>query len=145
MLSVPCRAQVRVLVPPVVKPGGNIQAKVQNDGKETVTFCVQMGQTSLHIATIEATPIPFEVQRSNNKGEWGTLMIGPEMGSFFAPVVLDPGKSADFPFRIADSGMLRLHLTYWNGARPDFDCSAAPKLAHHANSKPFVIPSIEED
>ena len=54
--------------------------------------------------------------QGNNKGKWGTLMIGPDVDSFKLPEVLDAGKSMEFPFRLGDSGRMRLRLTYWNGS-----------------------------
>lgn len=37
-------------------------------------------------------------------------MIGPDVGSSKSPEVLDPGKSMEFPFRLGDSGQMRLLL-----------------------------------
>ena len=62
-----------------------IPAIVANRGKDPVTFCVQFGQTSKASPSGESelTPIPFLVQQYS-PGKWGTLMIGPDIGSIRA-------------------------------------------------------------
>src|ERR1700730_11282278 len=97
--------------------------KCKNVGKHSVTLCVEFGQTSSNADEIESTPSPFWVQR-NNVGKWGTLIIGPDVGSSMAAVVLDAGESHEFPFRLIDAGIMRLRLNYRHGSMPDLDCHA---------------------
>ena len=66
-------------------------------------------------------------------------MIGPDVGSLKTREVLDPGKSLEFPFRLGDSGQMRLRLNYWNGALPSLDCHAPPKTAKLVTSAVFAI------
>jgi hypothetical protein len=98
-----------------------IRANVANTGNTAVSFCVEFGQTSMKDGEVESTPSPFQVQRNNN-GRWGTLIIGPDIGSARGAVVLQPGESKEFPFRLNDSGKLRLRLDYWRGSLPTLDC-----------------------
>jgi hypothetical protein len=86
----------------------------------------------------EASPSPFLVQRKNGSN-WNTLFIGPDVGSSRHAVVLDAGKSHEFPFRLNDSGTLRLVLYYWQGSTPDLDCGGTTKRAKQIVSKPFVV------
>jgi hypothetical protein len=105
--------QVKITVPAQrYKVQEKIPAKVENEGNGAVTFCVEAGQTSSKEGEIESTPSPFWVQRSSN-GKWGTLMIGPDVGSLRAAVVLEAGESKEFPLRLNDSGRMRLRLNYW--------------------------------
>ena len=133
-------AQVRIIVPSQhQKKYETIQVSVDNAGRKPVTFCTEQGQTSPKGGgEIETTPSPFWVQRHEN-GSWGTLMIGPDVGSLKSTEVLDPGKSVKFAFRLADSGQMRLRLNYWNGSLEDLDCRTPPKGAKLVTSAVFTV------
>ena len=132
-------AQVRVSIPlQSFHIHDEIPAKVENATSEPVTFCVEIGQRSTNGTTTEATPIPFVVQTSS-EGKWRTLLIGPDVGSLRRPVVLEAGKSDEFPFRLSEPGVMRLLTEYWKGSNPGLDCSKPPKQAHEVKSKPFTI------
>lgn len=132
-------AQVRVSIPPQsFHVNDKIQAKVENATSEPVTFCLEIGQSSMNGTTVEATPIPFTVQASS-EDRWHTLLIGPDVGSLFRPVVLEAGKSYEFPFRLNEPGLMRLLLEYWKGSNSGLDCSKPPKHTHKVKSKPFTI------
>ena len=137
--SLTAGAQVKIHVSPQHhKKYETIHASVENAGSKSVTFCIEIGQTSPKGAgEIETTPSPFWVQR-NNDGKWSTLMIGPDVGSFKSPQVLDPGKSVEFSFRLGDSGQMRLRLNYWNGPLPSLDCHV-PKGAKLVTSGAFIV------
>src|SRR6266850_1352453 len=90
------------------------------------------------IAQVKITPSPFWVQRNDN-GKWGTLMIGPDVGSARAAVVLEAGESKEFPFRLNDSGKMRLRLNYRRGSIPELDCHALPKGLKLATSAVFTV------
>ena len=107
-------------------------------GNSAVTFCVEFGQTSMKDREIESTPSPFLVQRNDN-GRWGALMIGPDVGSARAAVALEAGASKEFPFRLNDSGRMRLRLNYWRGSFPTLDCHAPPKGLKLLTSAVFTI------
>jgi hypothetical protein len=115
-----------------------IHAKVENTGNNAVTFCVEFGQTSMKGSEIERTPSPFWVQRNDN-GKWGTLLIGPDVGSARTAVVLEAGESKEFPLRLNDSGRMRLRLNYWRGSIPKLDCHAPPKGLKLVTSAVFTI------
>ena len=132
-------AQVKITFPAQqYKLHEQIRAKVENMGNSAVTFCVEFGQTSMKDGGVENTPSPFLVQR-NDKGRWGTLMIGPDVGSARAAVVLEGGESKEFPFRLNDSGRMRLRLTYSHGSFPTLDCRAQPKGSKLLTSAVFTI------
>ncbi|MGC1416389.1 MAG: hypothetical protein WA817_13965 [Candidatus Acidiferrum sp.] len=120
------------------KVGEQIPAKVENRGKYAITFCVEFGQTSMKDGEVESTPSPFWVQSKDNE-KWGTLIIGPDVGSIRQPVVLQVGESAGFPFRLAGAGKMRLRLNYWRGSFPDLDCRAKPKGKKLLTSATFTI------
>ena len=111
----------------------SIVGRVENQTGQPVTFCVEFGQQSVDGNIVESTPIPFEVQAPSNKG-WSTLLIGPDVGSARHPVVLEAGKSGDFPFRLRHSGKFRLLLRYWNGAAPDLNCRQPPAGSRQVKS-----------
>jgi hypothetical protein len=138
-LEITAAAQVRVTVP-ATKFAANekICARVDNNEREPVTFCVEIGHTSTQSATTEATPIPFVVQ-TMSKGSWHTLLIGPDIGSFHKAEVLDVGKSFVFPVRIKATGNMKPLLTYWVGSLPELNCSKPPKGSRRVESKPFVM------
>ncbi|HXN21484.1 MAG TPA: hypothetical protein VOA41_01925 [Candidatus Dormibacteraeota bacterium] len=132
-------AQVKITVPSQqYKVYEEIHAKVENTGNQALTFCVEFGQTSTKGGEVERTPSPFWVQRNGN-GKWGTLMIGPDVGSARAAVVLEAGESKEFPFCLNDSGRMRLRLNYWRGSIPKLDCHAPPKGVKLVTSAVFTI------
>jgi hypothetical protein len=140
LFSLTATAQVTIHVSPQrQKMYETIHARVENAGRKAVTFCVEVRQTSPKGGgDIETTPSPFWVQR-NNDGRWGTLIIGPDVGSLRRPEVLDHGKTLEFPFRLGDSGQMRLRLNYWSGSLPSLDCHAPPKSAKLVTSAVFAI------
>jgi hypothetical protein len=132
-------AQLRITVPAQqYKVHEEIHAKVDVKGNNAVTFCVEFAQTSMKAGEVESTPSPFWVQR-NDRGKWGTLLIGPDVGSATAAIVLEGGESKEFPFRLNDSGRMRLRLKYWHGSSPNLDCHAPPKNSKVATSDVFTI------
>lgn len=138
--SLPAVAQVKIHIPPQhQKKFETIHASIENTGSKPVTFCIEVGQTSPKGGgETETTPSPFWVQRNDN-GKWDTLMIGPDVGSLKTREVLDPGKSIEFPFRLGDSGQIRVRLSYWNGSLPSLDCHAPPKGAKRVTSAGFTV------
>ena len=132
-------AQVRITVPAQqYKVHQEIHANVDVKGNNAVTFCVEFAQTSMKAGEVEPTPSPFWVQR-NDRGKWGTLLIGPDVGSARTAIVLEGGESKEFPFRLNDSGRMRLRLKYWHGSSPNLDCHAPPKNSKVATSDVFTI------
>jgi hypothetical protein len=101
------------------KANERIDVQVTNAGKDAVSYCIEAGQASSKAGTgagadVESTPIPFYVQR-HNTDKWGTLMIGPDIGSSRQPIVLKPGESQHYPFRLNNRGEMRIVLGYWRG------------------------------
>ena len=132
-------AQVQVILPArSIRARESIEARVLNSSNRPVTYCVQIGRYSPKGDTIERTPIPFYVQKRSGD-QWNTLMIGPDIGSLLTVVVLDPGKAHEFPFRIADTGTIRLVLEYWLGDRKNMSCPGPTKGKKTARSKVLLI------
>ena len=132
-------ARVKITFPAQrYKQHEQIRAKVENMGNTAVTFCVEFGQTSMKGYEVESTPLPFLVQRNDN-GRWGTLLIGPDVGGFRGAVVLEAGESQEFPFRLNDSGRMRLRLYYWHGSFTDLGCRAQRKGSKPLTSTVFTI------
>lgn len=140
LFSLAAAGQVKInTLPQLQKKYETIHASIENAGSKPVIFCIEAGQTSPKgDGEIEATPSPFWVQRNNN-GKWSTLLIGPDWGSVRTRQVLDPGKSLEFPFRLADSGQMRLRMNYWNSSLPSLDCNAPPKGAKLVTSAIFIV------
>jgi hypothetical protein len=138
--SLSAAAQVKIHVPQQHhKKYEKISASVENAGTKRVTFCVEFGQWSPKgDGEVETTPYPFWIQQKHN-AKWNTLILGPDVGSVRRPVVLDPGKSMDFPFRLGGSGAMRLRLSYWSGDLSSLDCDAPPKGAKRVTSSVFTI------
>jgi hypothetical protein len=131
-------AQIEVRVPASsFKQEGRIEARVSNKGALPVSYCVEFGQWSPHAGTIEGTPIPFLVERQSGES-WKVLVIGPDIGSSRHSVTLDSGASSEFPFRLNNTGRLRLVLYYWAGERNDV-CDESAKGRKTAKSKVFSI------
>jgi hypothetical protein len=140
-LALPAVAAAQVKIDLDAKHYGvqeKIHAKMENTGTLPVTVCVEMGQTSPNRGETESTPSPFFVQKKGNRN-WGTLLIGPDVGSMRAAVVLNAGESQEFPFRLSESGELRLRANYWRGAIPKMNCNASPKGSKLATSDVFTI------
>ena len=130
--------QISLVVPTAsVAPEQTIAAKVQNTSASAISYCVEFGQHSPMGVTIEATPIPFYIEHRQD-GKWSVLLIGPDIGSTRRPVVLRPGESHDFPFRLLDRGRMRLVLRYWIGEREDV-CSEPKKGRKTVRSAMFTI------
>jgi hypothetical protein len=133
-------AQVELSVPPgPFKPEDRIQAKVTNNGRLPVRYCVEFGQWSPHDGTIESTPIPFYMEKLTRE-KWSVLINGPDVGSSRHAVELEPGSSQDFPFRLLDTGDMRLVMHYWVGSRDDV-CSQTAQKRKTTRSKVFSITS----
>jgi hypothetical protein len=143
LILAPVRAicQVQVTVPAQsFKASERIAAKVANVGDHEILYCVEVGQTSLKgpgVENMETTPIPFYVQRKSGR-KWSTLLIGPDIGSLRSSVMLEPGQSHEFPFRLNDKGEMRLVLDYWMGEK-DVNCKNPPKGGKKTQSKIFAV------
>jgi len=86
--------------------------------------------------TVESTPTPVYVQ-AKNRGKWSTLLIGPDIGSVRRSVVLQPGDTQHYPFRLAHRGQMRVVLDCWMGEN-DRACTN-PKGRKTAKSAVFVV------
>jgi hypothetical protein len=118
-----------------------INVQISNAAKGTVSYCVEFGQHSFKAASgtvedMETTPIPFYVQRQNGR-KWATLLIGPDIGSSRHAVVLKPGQSQHYPFRLSDRGRMRLILDYWDGENEK--ACEYPKGTKTTRSNAFVV------
>ena len=135
LLNAVALSQVRIAVSPAdLKSHDQIDVQITNDGKKTVSYCVEFGQVSYKgepvpaegpdhtpipsYVKVESTPIPFYVQKENG-GKWSTLLIGPDVGSSRHAVTLQAGESQHYPFRLSDRGRMRLALEYWGGENND--------------------------
>jgi hypothetical protein len=131
-------AQVELSVPAgSFKSEDRIQAKVTNKSGLRISYCVQFGQGSPHAGTLESTPVPFHVER-NKSYKWNVLINGPDVGSSRRPITQEAGTSNEFPFRLNDTGQMRLVLYYWPGDRSDV-CDESAKGRKTAKSKAFSI------
>jgi hypothetical protein len=131
-------AQVTIGVPSSqFKEEEKIEARIVNNSEQPISYCVEFGQRSPHHGTVEATPIPFHVERRDHGG-WNVLLIGPDVGSSRHPVTLDPGASHTFPFRLIDSGEVRLVLYYWVSARRDV-CDPSARGRKKERSRVFAV------
>jgi hypothetical protein len=129
--------QVQLTVPHAsFQPKEQIVATVTNRGKTAVSYCVEFGQHSPKDDSTENSPIPFYVERL--RGKWTVLLIGPDIGSARRTVTLEAGKSHEFPFRLLDTGKMRLVLHYWAGERDDV-CSEPTKGRKTATSPEFSV------
>jgi len=143
LITVPvwARCQARIIVPrPSFKVSEQIAAKITNIGHQQISYCVEFGQWSakeLGADGIEATPIPFYVQRKS-AGKWSTLPLGPDIGSLRKSALLQPGESHEFPFRLSNKGQMRLLLAYWIG-KTDLNCENLPQGEKKTRSKSFFV------
>jgi hypothetical protein len=118
-VSIATVAQVDVSVSSsTFKPEERIQAAVVNKSGAPVSYCVEFGQSSPHGETRESTPLPFYIEKHGAE-KWGVLLVGPDIGSARHPVTLASATSQGFPFRLRDTGNMRLMLHYWASERAD--------------------------
>jgi hypothetical protein len=140
--SVAAMAQARIVLTThgVTNTQTEIHPRIENTGDKPVTYCVDISHASLLRpgSSYESTPIPFVVEKDSETG-WRPLMVGTETGNVRRPVVLQPGKSDEYPFALAIIGRARLVLPYWLGAQPDLDCTHPPKGARKTHSKAKVV------
>jgi hypothetical protein len=113
-------------------------AKLENQTSQSITVCVQFGQSSPKEDTIESTPSPFFVER-NDKGKWSVLINGPDVGNNSQPAEVESGKSMEVPFRLNGEGTMRLRLDYWVGSRPDVNCNGPTEDTKHLRSPTFKL------
>jgi hypothetical protein len=119
------------------KQHDRIDLVIANTGTKDVSFCVEYGHWSFPDADhIETTPTPVYVQRKDRRG-WGTLLIGPDVGSMRHSVSLGAGESQQYPFRLSDAGEMRIMVDYWIG-ESDRTCQQ-PKGRKTAKSRVFAI------
>jgi hypothetical protein len=136
-LSLHAMAQVQITVP---KSQFNrheaIDVAIKNIGRKPVSFCVEFGHWSFKddSAPLETTPTPVFVQAHSERG-WHTLLIGPDIGSSRQSVVLAPGETQQYPFRLNAVGKIRLVLDYWIG-ESDRTCEQLP---HRKTTKSTVF------
>ena len=114
-----------------------IEAKVANTSKTPISYCMEYGQRSPLAGSTQRTPMPFFVEQ-RRRGVWQVLLIGPDVGSMRAPEALDSGASVAFPFRLNETGEMRLSLYYWVGERKDA-CDESAKGRKTAKSHAFTI------
>jgi hypothetical protein len=115
-----------------------IRARIENTNDRPISICVEYGQWSMNDGNLETTPSPFIVQRKS-RAKWNTLIIGPDVGSSRHSKVLEPGESAEFPFRLNEPGNMRLVLQYWPGSRDDRICGSARRDSKEVASETFLV------
>jgi len=138
-MTLPAYGQVDVVVPQnQYKRYEGIEVGITNRGSKLITICVEFGQRSSRGENeeLDSTPIPFYVQSQNGR-KWGTLLIGPDIGSVRSSVILEPEKTQHYPFHLHATGKMRLILNYWIGENEDV-CNAS-KGKKTAQSKVFVV------
>lgn len=131
-LGLPAMAQVRLkLSKDHFHRHEEIDVAITNAGSKHVSFCVEFGHWSFKSHSseginegLETTPTPVYVQEHSGR-KWHTLMIGPDIGSARHEVSLGPGETQHYPFRLSDTGEMRIVLDYWNGER-DRACQNPP-------------------
>jgi hypothetical protein len=138
LLCVSAFGQLEIRVPqPRYKQRDRIDVVIANTSTKQVSFCVEYGHSSFRDADhAESTPTPVYVQRKDKRG-WGTLLIGPDVGSMRSSATLGAGESQQYPFRLSDAGEMRIMVDYWIGAS-DRTCQQ-PKRRKTAKSRVFVI------
>ncbi len=136
-------AQVRVgTVGTQFRAHEQINVQVTNAGKKTASYCVEFTQISFKtgagtVEDMEHTPIPFYVQKQNGR-RWSTLLIGPDIGSSRRAVILKPGESQQYTFRLSDRGRMRLVLEYWDG-ETERACTHPQGKRKETRSNVFVV------
>ncbi len=120
LVPVTAICQVELMVPaPRFKVYDRIPAKVVNTGVRPISFAFRSGSGLLKdpgLKTSRASPIPFYVQQKLGS-KWGTLLNGPDIGSYRSSEFLEQGQSLEFPFRLNTKGKMRLVLDYWLGRK----------------------------
>ena len=138
LFPVAIAAQVQIVIPPMAyKSQDRIDVGIMNRSSGEVSYCVQIGFVSYADADHpEATPTPVYVQQRTERG-WGTLMIGPDIGSTLNVETLQPEESRTYPFRLNVHGTVRVLLRYWTGT-DHWSCNET-KGMKTARSREFAI------
>jgi hypothetical protein len=133
-------AQVKVTLPSThFSSEERIEARIVNSGRDALSFCVEVGQWSMHDGKVEATPTPFLVEKWTGK-KWG-ILIGPDVGRMPVPQSLDSGAELVFPFRLGEKGRARLLLYYFRGDRKDV-CDESAKRRKITRSQVFSVADL---
>jgi len=138
LLCVSAFEQLEIRIPRQrYKQHDRIDVVIANSSTKQVSFCIEYGHSSFQDADHpEPTPTPVYVQRKDKRG-WGTLLIGPDVGSMRHSASLGAGESQVYPFRLSDAGEMRIMVDYWIGEN-DRTCQQ-PKGRKTAKSRVFVI------
>ena len=138
LLWVSAFGQIEIRIPQQrYKQHDRIDVLIVNPSTKPVSFCVEYGHSSFRDANhTESTPTPVYVQRKDKRG-WGTLLIGPDVGSMKHSASLGAGESQQYPFRLSDAGEMRIMVDYWIG-ESDRTCQQ-PTGRKTAKSRVFVI------
>lgn len=82
------------------KQHDNINVVIANTSTKDAYFCVEDGHWSFRDTDhLETTPTPVYLQRKNKRG-WGTLLIGPDVGSMRHSVSLECRRIAAIPIPV---------------------------------------------
>lgn len=127
LFSVQIFAQVKIALPRhQFNRHEQIDVVLTNTGQQPVSFCVQFGQWSYksEAEPLATTPTPVYVQQHTDKG-WSVLLTGPDIGNSPHAVILSVGETQQYPFRLSDTGRMRIVLNYWTG-ESDGVCANPP-------------------
>jgi hypothetical protein len=127
LFTVQVFAKVKITLPKhQFKRHEQIDVALTNTGQQSVSFCVEFGQWSYKSETepLVTTPTPVYVQQHTEKG-WSVLLNGPDIGSSRHAVVLATGETQQYPFRLSDTGKMRIILNYWTGESDDVCANAS--------------------
>lgn len=138
LLCVSAFGQLEIRIPQQrYKQHDRIDVVIANTSTKQVSFCVEYGYSSFRDADhTESTPTPVYVQRKDKRG-WGTLLTGPDVGRMMLSDSLGAGESQQYPFRLSDTGEMRIMVDYWMG-QSDRTCQQQ-KGRKTAKSRVFVI------
>jgi len=138
LLCISAFGQLEIRIPQQrYKQHHRIDVVIANISTKQVSFCVEYVHSSFRDADhTESTPTPVYVQRKDKRG-WGTLLIGPDVGSMRQSASLGAAESQQYPFRLSDAGEMRIMVDYWIG-ESDRTCQQ-PKGRKTAKSRVFVI------
>jgi hypothetical protein len=131
-------AQVKVTVQSDRFPiEAQIVGTITNKTGNPISYCIEVGQTSPHAGSTEATPSPFLVEQRGKSG-WNALLLGPDIGSSRQPATLNPRSTVSFPFRLNNPGETRLSLRYRVGEQQKA-CDLPAKGSKTAKSINLVV------